>query len=105
MSLRIAIGPKQEEGFIPIYQNKYVIKELVYFERNTGELKHLTFPDVADSIDGMLWVDPSYQVAIFMDPAIKDSMFTRLFFWNGEGLEHFELKLNNPEVRLYKVNF
>jgi len=95
----------QNNQFIPIYQNKYIIKEVVYFDLQTGELQHLVFENATDTVDGMLWVDPSYQISIFMDPAIKDSLFTRLFFWNGQGLEHFELKLNNPEIRLYKVNF
>lgn len=89
---------------IPIYQNKYIIKELVYFEQN-GELRYLTFQNATDAIDGMLWVEPNFQVAVFMDPAIKDSMFVRLFFWNGEGLENFEMVYSNPEIRLYKVNF
>lgn len=91
--------------FIPVYQNKYIIKEVVYFSLENGELKYLTFPNATDTIDGLLWVDPSYRMAIFMDPVIKDSLFVRLFFWNGQGLKHFEPKYSNPEVRLYKVIF
>lgn len=94
---------RREDQWVPVYQNKYIIKELVYFEN--GELKYLTFENATDTVDGLLWVDPSFQISIFMDPAIKDSIFVKLFFWNGQGLEHFELKYNNPEIRLYKVNF
>jgi len=35
---------------------------------------------------------------------IKDSVFVRTFFYDGEGLEHFEQVFTNPEIRLYRVN-
>jgi len=79
-----------------------VIKEIVYFEN--GE-KHLKFENVTNAIDGLMWVDPGYGTAIFMVPEIRDSVFTRMFFWNGQGLEHFQLVYQNPEIRLFKVIF
>jgi len=94
---------RRENQWVPIYQNRYVINELVYFEN--GETKHLFFQNVTNTIDGLLWVDPSYNMAIFMEPPIKDSLFTRMYFWNGEGLEHFELVRSNSEIRLFKVIF
>ncbi len=80
-----------------------VIKEIVYFEQ--GERKHLNYTNVTNSIDGLLWVDPSYYYVIYMLPEVRDSLFARLFFWNGEGLKHFKLVYSNPEIRLYKVIF
>jgi len=95
---------REEDQWIPIYQNRYVIKELVYFEG--GELKQRSFENVTNTIDALLWVDPTFGMAILMEPPVRDGIFTKLFFWNGQGLEHFELiELNNPEIRLYKVVF
>jgi hypothetical protein len=53
----------------------------------------------------MLWVDPSFQAVIFMDAPVRDSIFTKLFFWDGEGLKHFEMVYSNSEVKIFKVIF
>lgn len=77
-----------------------LVKEIVYFEN--GQAKHL-ISNETEAMDGMVWVDPSYGTVIFMDAVIRDSIFTRMFFFNGEGLEHFDLVYQNPEIRLFKV--
>lgn len=80
-----------------------VVRELVYYEN--GVKKRIDYGNVSSTINGMVWVDPSYQLALFMDPEIKDSIFTRMFFFDGEGLNHFDLVFQNSEIRLYKVKF
>jgi len=37
--------------------------------------------------------------------AERDSLFTKMFFLNGEGLKHFKLVYSNPKIKLYKVMF
>ena len=54
------------------------------------------------TVPGTLWVDPSLQLVIYMPPQMENSMFTRMFFYNGEGLKYFESSYVNPEVRLFK---
>lgn len=96
-----------EDGWIPVLNfpeqgiRNAIIKDVVYFEN--GEERRFNFTDQTNVIDGMLWVDPSYQVAIFMDASIRDSVFTRMFFFNGDGLENFELVYTNPEIRLFRA--
>jgi len=87
--------------FVPVYNNKYVIKDLVYFP--SGQEKRESFANVTDAVDAMLWIDPSFQVAILMQPDVRDSVFTKMFFWDGEGLSNFQLVFNNPEVKIFKV--
>jgi dolichyl-diphosphooligosaccharide--protein glycosyltransferase len=94
---------RKDDQWLPVYQNRYVIRDLVYFEN--GQMKQLTFPNATNLVDGMLWVDPGYGISIFMEPAIRDSIFTRMFFWNGQGLQHFSLVYINPEIRVFKVTF
>ncbi len=77
-----------------------IVKEILYFEN--GQPKHLVSNET-EVIDGMVWVDPGYGTVIFMDAAIRDSLFTQMFFFNGEGLEHFDLVYQNLEIRLFKV--
>lgn len=97
-----------EDGiWVPVFNipeqgiRNVIINDVVYYEN--GLQNRQSFRDRQNTIDGMVWVDPGYSVAIFMDGPIRDSIFTKMFFFNGEGLEHFELVLNNPEIRLYKV--
>jgi hypothetical protein len=80
-----------------------VIKEIIYFQ--DGNEQRIEYTNVTNALDGMLWVDPSFRVVIFMEPVIRDSLFTKMFFFEGKGLKHFELKYLNSEVRIYKVIF
>jgi len=47
---------------------------------------------------------------IFMDPLLVGSMFTRLFFFNGHGLEHFSIlsdrnQVTGGRIQVWKVNW
>nr|MBA4405432.1 hypothetical protein [Nanoarchaeum sp.] len=51
---------------------------------------------------------PSQNKAVLMDPKLIDSMFTKLFYYDGEGLDHFELYthergLNQFDIYVWKV--
>ncbi len=56
------------------------------------------------TVPGTLWVDPSMKLVIYMPEQIENSMFTRMFFYDGEGLEYFEPAYINPQVKLFKFN-
>ena len=92
----IAIMNIPEQGI-----RNLIVKEVVYFQ-NGEEIRNSY---EGSGIDGMLWIDPSFSTVIFMEPSIRDSVFTEMFFFNGNGLENFELVYSNPEIRLYKVLF
>ncbi|RKZ24946.1 hypothetical protein DRQ26_06710, partial [bacterium] len=55
--------------------------------------------------DGLLWIDSSLRYVIYADKNIANSMFTKMFFFNGEGLKHFRLVFNTPEVKIFEVDF
>lgn len=78
------------------------IEKIVYFAQDgTGISRTATDAE----IKGLVWVDPSLQVIVYAPPEISDSMFTRLFFLNGQGLEKFQLVGNwGGEVKLFRVN-
>ncbi|MEM5805993.1 MAG: hypothetical protein QXM85_02225, partial [Candidatus Aenigmatarchaeota archaeon] len=54
-------------------------------------------------IDGMIWIDPSFRLILFMDQKVRDSLFTKMFFFDGRDLNNFELVYSNPEVKIYKA--
>ncbi len=80
-----------------------VITEIEYYQN--GRRIRQEYKKAENKIDGLLWIDPSYRTAIFMDPVIKESLFAKMFFWYGEGLKHFKLVYYNPEIRVFKVEF
>ncbi len=86
---------------VAVYQNRNMIGKVVYFsgaERKT---------DVSDNatLDGTFWVDPSFTYALFMTPDVEKSIYTRLYFYDGEGLTRFEQVYTNGEVKVYRVKF
>ncbi|MCS7105723.1 MAG: hypothetical protein NZ942_00155, partial [Candidatus Aenigmarchaeota archaeon] len=89
----------------PIWGNRYLIEE-VYYPTYLG-YKYISYSNQTNVqlINGLLWVDPSYRYVIFMPPAVRDSLFTKMFFWEGKGLKHFEYVYGNAELKIYKVIF
>jgi hypothetical protein len=65
------------------------------------------------TFDGLVLIDPNFQIAILMEQSIRDSVFTNMYFFNGEGskdfnipkLAHFELKYSNSEIKIFRVVF
>lgn len=100
---------RKDDRLIPIMNlpqqgiRNAIIKEIEYYEN--GMRKRYNYGNASNVIDGLLWIDPSYRFAIYMDPVIKNSIFSRMFFWNGEGLKHFRLVYSNPEIRVFRVIF
>jgi len=91
---------------VPIYNNQYLINHMTFFSGD--QMQDINLKDSSinlERIDGLVWVDPSFRNLIYFAPAIKDSIFTKTFFYDGKGLEHFGLVYSNPEIKLYRVNF
>ncbi len=85
-------------------RNQFIkVSKLFYFDRN-GE--GIFAPQQDGQMPGLLWLDPSRQILIYMPPEVENSMFARMFFFHGQGLEHFEF-INSwgGEVKLFKVKF
>jgi dolichyl-diphosphooligosaccharide--protein glycosyltransferase len=104
--LTLTINNNQLVGILNIPEQgirNAIIKQIVYYQN--GQLQFAEYSNATNSLDGLLWVDPSFQTVIYMDPTIRDSIFTRLYFFDGQGLDHFKLVLNNQEVKIFKVEF
>ncbi len=84
-----------------IYQNRNFVKNTGYF--SNGEQKSDVYEN--STLDGTFWIDPSYAFAFYMTPEVENSIFTRLYFHDGKGLEHFRQVYSNGEVKIYKVIF
>lgn len=79
------------------------VEKYVYFTSD-GIGRIFTQSDAA--IEGLVWIEPGNRAILFIPPQLEDAMFTRMFLFNGQGLEHFEFVNNwGGEVKLYKVKF
>lgn len=80
----------------------YKIEKIFYFDNYTGYVQYSDNPQ----IKGMLYLTPDMNIAFFIPEEIENSMFTRMFFFNGAGLNDFKLVKNfGGEVKLFKVEF
>jgi hypothetical protein len=88
-----------------------IIKDIDYFYQGKEIRYQVNASNQTNTMDGMLWVDPSFQIVIFMEPSVRDSVFTNMFFFNGNGaqefgipkLKDFELVYSNSEIRIFKI--
>lgn len=102
----IVIKYEQNETLTPfLQQNNQLLRiaRIAYFTRD-GRFLAGDLPNA--EIQGLVWVDPSMGIIVFMRPELERSMFTRMFFFNGADLDNFELVRNwGGEVKLFRVKF
>lgn len=78
------------------------VESIFYFADGSGRLRTNPNPE----LQGLIWMDPSKQVIVFIPPELANSLFTRMFLFNGLGLEKFEFVNSwGGEVKLFKVKF
>jgi hypothetical protein len=103
--LTMAIVQKNNQ-LIPVYNNRFIINHMTFFSQDQMQNMDLANSSTTlEKIDGLVWVDPGFRSLIYFAPDIKDSIFIRTFFYNGEGLKNFKLVFSNSEIRLYNVTF
>ena len=89
--------------YVPIVNNVNIVKNIVYYVN--GQPQQFSYANATNILDGLVIVDPSYQQITYLDPQIMNSVFTKLYFANGQGLQHFKLVYDNGEVKIFKVIF
>jgi len=86
-----------------------IIKDAIFTQQ--GQVVALRQTNATNVIDGLFFIDSSFQSGLFMESSIRDSLFTNMFFFNGQGssdldipkLQNFTLVYTNPEIRIYEV--
>jgi asparagine N-glycosylation enzyme membrane subunit Stt3 len=58
---------------------------------------------VNQTIDMTVWMPAHYSYIVLIPPTLRDSVFTKMFMLEGEGLEHFEQVYRNEQVKIYEV--
>ncbi|MFA5115493.1 MAG: STT3 domain-containing protein [Candidatus Omnitrophota bacterium] len=101
--------PKQQQVYVYSgYQREYSVpKSLFLFSR--GRLKEISYPNSDLDYSVIVFKDKKQYYAIALDRELAASMLVRLYFFNGEGLKHFEPFLERKEygslIRVFKINW
>lgn len=88
------------------------IKNLVLYSQGQQLVFSANTSAGVNVVDGMVWTDPGFQQVIFMTPKVRDSVFTNMFFFNGEGLKEvginplkkYDMVYSNGEVKIFKLD-
>jgi dolichyl-diphosphooligosaccharide--protein glycosyltransferase len=65
--------------------------------------KQLNIRFTNQSIPMTVWMPQDYSYIIIIPPNLRESVFTKMFFLEGQGLEHFKQVFRNDEVKIYEV--
>ncbi len=50
-----------------------------------------------------VWLPRHFSYLVIIPPNLRNSVFTKMFMLEGDGLEHFEQVFRNEQVKIYKV--
>ena len=63
----------------------------------------LNFRFTNQSIPLTVWVPQHYSYIVVIPQNLRNSVFTKMFMMEGQGLEHFKMVFNNPQVKIFEV--
>ena len=55
------------------------------------------------SISMTVWIPSHYSFITIIPPNLRESVFTKMFMLEGQGLEHFKQVFRNEQVKIYEV--
>jgi asparagine N-glycosylation enzyme membrane subunit Stt3 len=104
--------------------NAAMIGEVLHYDGNAVEsykLSDETRAGLADSLSPLVkqlgyrlsnqtvpitaWVAKDYHMIVIIPPNLRSTVFTKMFFLEGQGLEHFKQVFRNEQVKIYEVEF
>lgn len=97
---------EQNDTITPYFvqQNSFLRVAQVYAFDSQNRPYFKTEPNA--EIQGTAWLSPDKQTLIYIPPQLQGSMFTKMFLYDGYGLENFHLVQNfGGEVKLFSVTF
>jgi asparagine N-glycosylation enzyme membrane subunit Stt3 len=65
--------------------------------------KQLNFRFSNQSIALTAWIPQHYSYIVLIPPNLRNSVFTKMFMLEGQGLEHFKQVFRNEQVKIYEI--
>ena len=50
-----------------------------------------------------VWIPNHFQYVVLIPPTLRNTVFTKMFMLEGQGLDHFEQVFRNEQVKIYRV--
>ncbi len=69
----------------------------------TPVFKNLGFRLSSQILDSSVWISDGYAYVVVIPSNLRNNLFTKMFFLEGQDLENFKLVFRNPEVKIYRV--
>jgi len=110
---------------IPIYVqgiNGALFDEIIYYEAGQPKVLKIGEQDKVDLINALeplerqlnfrftnrtieltVWIPQHYSYIVLIPRNQRDNVFTKMFFLEGQGLEHFKQVFRNEQFKLYEV--
>jgi asparagine N-glycosylation enzyme membrane subunit Stt3 len=113
-------------SWIPIYTENnqgYVIKNIISYD-NFGNIQKVSIPDdqlknislvinpltdqlnitlIEEALPITIWINKDYSYIVIIPNTLENTVFTKMFFLEGEGLENFKQVFRNDQVKIYEV--
>jgi len=103
--MQVLVNLKEEGISATLRQgyNSQQIDRIFYYNQDQG---YISDSNNENTIDAMLFLDPSFASAFFLPPQLENNMLTQLHLFNGQNLPHFEFVKNfGNEIKVFKVNY
>ncbi len=103
-------------------RNAVLVKETIYYENNSVKsfsisesdaemfaeqlkplLNKLNLRILNNTMDLSAYVAEDYSYVVLIPPQLRNSVFTKMFFLEGNGLENFKQVFRNKQVKIYEV--
>jgi hypothetical protein len=105
-------------------KNAALLGEIIYYEGDSVEIykpdegnstalaqgleplvKQLGYRMSNQTVPVTAWVSKDGGMTVIIPPNLRNTVFTRMFFLEGQGLEHFKQVFRNERVKIYEVEF
>ncbi|MDD5417129.1 MAG: hypothetical protein PHU12_04100, partial [Candidatus Aenigmarchaeota archaeon] len=106
---------------IPIYtqgKTAAIIQEVIYYDVS-GQVRRADLTNVTDfvkqyetelkinlqpsTLTATAWISRDYSYIVMIPANLRNTVFTRMYFLEGAGLEHFKQVFRNEQVKIYEV--
>ena len=116
-------SPSEIPAYITPENQAFIMKNIIKYD-TTGNIVKYSIPDSEitniknslteitdqvgitisnETIDLTIWLSRDYSYAVIIPKSLENTVFTKMFFLEGEGLENFTQVFRNEQVKIYEI--
>ncbi len=86
---------------IPIKFTENEVNSLLTSLRSLERQLNIRFTN--QTVSMTVWIPRHFSYIVVIPPNLRNTVFTKMFMLEGEGLEHFKQVFRNEQVKIYEV--